>query len=127
MSHKARSVADRLRRRQIACRVDVDSPEGPISGFGCNLSAGGAFVALFGPWLPERGSEVEMRFALAPGRWLVAQARICWIRPLDPAEPQLVPGVGVEFVDLSEELKAAVDQWAQGLPVSLGLRLPDHA
>lgn len=120
-------MANRLRRRQIACRVDVLGPEGSVSGFGCNLSAGGAFVALFGPWLPAQASEIEMRFAVAPGRWLVALTRVCWVRPLDAQDPNVVPGVGVEFVDLSDEVRAALDAWAQGLPVVLSQRIPDHA
>lgn len=94
------------KRRILVARVELDLDGQAAIGVTENISQGGAFVATFRS-LPE-GSHVRLTFEL-PGpspTTIVATAKVMRVRGAaaptkgGPA-PEVVPGMGLKFVDLS--------------------------
>lgn len=78
-----------------------------------DLSAGGAF--LVSDLLLEPGETLSLEFQIAgrPGPVQV-QARVAWVRRF-PGKEQPA-GMGIEFVRLGKEERAALDAWVRAAP-----------
>lgn len=69
-----------------------------------NLSAGG--MRLEGPELLETGHPVEIQLNLAGRHNLIVLGRVVWSQP----QPSGATGSGIEFVDLTPEQRAQIDE-----------------
>jgi hypothetical protein len=58
------------------------------------------FLATFN--LLKLHSPVTVTFTLPDGHLVVAQGRVAWVREYNETTPDLSPGMGVQFEDLSE-------------------------
>src|SRR5262249_15845672 len=75
-------------------------------GFSTNLSEGGVFVATLN--LLPVGTAVDLTFSL-PGKVRISvQGEVRWTREVDDRAPDVFPGVGVRFVDLTPEAAQAL-------------------
>jgi len=81
---------------------------GSLELSGADLSAGGAF--LVSDMLLEPGESLSLEFEIA-GRAapVQAQARVAWVRRFPG--PEQPAGMGIEFVRLGRDERAALDAW----------------
>ncbi|HZJ52611.1 MAG TPA: PilZ domain-containing protein [Myxococcaceae bacterium] len=105
------------KRRHARRTLSVEFRAGGTDGLGAlelsgaDLSAGGAF--LVSDLLLEPGEMLSLEFRIA-GRPdpALAQVRVAWVRRFPgPEEPA---GMGIEFVRLGKEERAALDAWVRG-------------
>lgn len=95
----------RRRHERLAANIDVDlnSEHNFYTGLSRNISEGGLFVATSAV-LP-RGTEIEVAFTLSPDpEPIKVKGRVRWIRDYD-AFSEMPPGMGIEFVGISPELR----------------------
>jgi uncharacterized protein (TIGR02266 family) len=96
-------------RIPLQTQVDLTSDSNVFTGFSTNLSEGGVFVATL-KVLPV-GTPVDLTFSL-PGRARISvQGEVRWIREIDDRSPDVFPGVGVRFVNLSPEAAEALHRF----------------
>jgi len=97
-------------RRTLAVefRAGGNDGLGALELSGADLSAGGAF--LVSELLLEPGETLSLEFRIADRPTPVqAQARVAWVRRFPgPDQPA---GMGIEFVRLGKEERAALDAW----------------
>jgi uncharacterized protein (TIGR02266 family) len=96
-------------RFPLQTQVDLSSDSNVFTGFSTNLSEGGLFVATLSV-LPV-GTPVDLTFTL-PGKVKIAvRGEVRWIREIDDRTPDVFPGVGVRFLDLTAEASAALHRF----------------
>jgi uncharacterized protein (TIGR02266 family) len=100
-----------------ACEVDIgfQSDTNFYAGFSEDISEGGLFVSTYD--FKTIGSEIDVNFTLPSGHTVMAQGVVRWIRELNPLHPDQLPGMGVQFTNLTEIDKKAIQEF-------LGLRTP---
>lgn len=91
-----------FRRKDIEVAVDLFNANTFFTGFTENLSEGGLFVATAAPM--QLGDELEIRLRLMGREPRTYPVVVRWIRP-DAAIGGLPAGMGVQFLDLSEDEK----------------------
>jgi uncharacterized protein (TIGR02266 family) len=86
---------------------------GALELSGADLSVGGAF--LVSDLLLEPGETLTLEFQIA-GRPAPTQAhaRVAWVRRFPAAEQPA--GMGIEFVRLGRDDRAALDAWVRNVP-----------
>jgi uncharacterized protein (TIGR02266 family) len=96
-------------RIPLQTQVDLSSDSNVFTGFSTNLSEGGVFVATLN--LLPVGTAVDLTFSL-PGKVRISvQGEVRWTREVDDRTPDVFPGVGVRFVDLSPEAAQALHRF----------------
>ncbi len=95
-------------RARLDCQISLNSRNNFFTGFARDLSSGGLFIATFD--VQPVGSRVDVGFSLPGGRTIECQALVRWTRELtgSDADPQIWPGMGVEFIDLDEASQRAI-------------------
>lgn len=93
-------------RRELVTRVDVDSDSNFYGGFSTDLSEGGLFVATIA--YPAPGTAIDLRFTLPGGFSVEATGVVQWVREVNDATPEVMPGAGVRFVDLPAAAAQAI-------------------
>ena len=104
------------KRRHARRTLSVEFRAGGMDGLGslelsgADVSAGGAF--LVSDVLLEPGETLSLEFEIAGRSGPVhAQARVAWVRRFPgPEQPS---GMGIEFVRLGRDERAALDAWAR--------------
>jgi len=103
------------KRRHLRRTLSVEFRAGGMDGLGAlelsgaDLSAGGAF--LVSDLLLEPGEMLSLEFEIAGRGPVQAQARVAWARRFPgPEQPS---GMGIEFVRLGRDERAALDAWAR--------------
>ncbi len=87
--------------------------DGFITDWAVNISKGGLFVNTRQP-LPV-GSQVRLIVSLPSTVFpFDLQGRVSWVNEFDNAS-NLVPGMGIEFVDIDEEKKARIADFVDAL------------
>jgi uncharacterized protein (TIGR02266 family) len=86
--------------------IDLESDSNFYAGFTTNISEGGIFVATVN--MPPPGAMVELRFSLPNGKKIDVRGEVRWSREVNDKTPDIFPGVGIRFVDLSAEAHAAI-------------------
>jgi uncharacterized protein (TIGR02266 family) len=90
----------RYKRAELKAQVDWDTDHNEYSGYTENISEGGVFIATASPL--AIGEPLEVRIALATGEELVIRTRVAWLRQ---AGDEAAGGMGVQFVDLTDEVR----------------------
>ena len=83
------------------------SQDAILTGFSVDLSTGGLFLTTSFPL--DVDEKLSLIFSLPDSdRSISCKARVAWTNPEhDPRKPELPPGVGVQFVDMSlEDMKS---------------------
>ncbi|MFH1132696.1 MAG: PilZ domain-containing protein [Pseudomonadota bacterium] len=122
-SKKGESEGGRDRRgdQRFPLRVRISyvgEERSSYGGIAENVSSGGLFVATLLP--AQLGDFVELSFPV-PGlnKECSVACRVRWIRAPDPKQPELAPGVGLEFHRLGPEARAAIELFIQHRDPSL--------
>ncbi len=104
---------ERRRHARVPLKLPVDysSVDAFFAEFSANINEGGMFVEVEDP--PEIGTLVQLQFRL-PGREEAVQVegRIAWISDGKDDSP---PGVGVEFQNLSTEVRETINEVVRDL------------
>lgn len=105
---KAASAPPRRESPRVSMytQVDLGSESNFYGGFSTNLSEGGLFIATLST--PPRGTEVELTFTLPGGTPIKARGVVRWTREVNDAMPDVMPGAGVQFVELAPEVAASI-------------------
>jgi uncharacterized protein (TIGR02266 family) len=96
-------------RVTLAAEVNLSSENNFFSGFSTDIAAGGVFIASL-TTLGE-GTLVALNFTLPDGSEVSANGEVKWIRPFDEGHPEALPGMGIQFVDLSPKAKASIEKF----------------
>ncbi len=101
------------RHRRVGLRTEVhlESASNLYAGLTNNISEGGLFVA--SDQLLPRGSVLDLEFSLPDGGPPVRTTGVVrWLREdLDSIEEP--PGMGVQFVELSEATRTRLERWVK--------------
>ncbi len=94
-------------RASLTAEVDLSSDTNFFNGFSTDIAAGGLFIATL-TILPV-GTCVSVKFSLPNGTQIRANGEVRWVRVFDERSPQMLPGIGIQFVDLPETEKLAIE------------------
>ncbi len=84
-----------------------------VTGGVYNLSSDGAFIETLNP--PEVGSRLELKFELPGHGDIEVPCRVTWrVGASETAGRRSPPGVGVQFLDLSEEQRTLLHEFVMG-------------
>lgn len=98
-------------RKRLDCHVDMESETNFYAGFGWDISSGGLFVATFEP-IPT-GSKIDIAFTLPSGARVETRAVVRWVREVEGANVSALPGVGLQFLRLTEEQEQVIHAFMQ--------------
>ncbi|MFZ5469206.1 MAG: TIGR02266 family protein [Myxococcota bacterium] len=104
-----RAMQERSTRVQMQAAVDLHSDTNFFNGFSTNISDGGLFIATV-RHLPI-GTEVDLGFTLPSGQHVEATGRVRWTRETNDRTPDVFPGLGIQFVNLSEGARSAIHEF----------------
>lgn len=96
-------------RRDIAVEIGFQSETNFFTGLSMDISTGGLFVATYD--VPPVGTRINVNFSLPHGPMLSLDGVVRWVREYNPAIPEMVPGIGVSFVNLSLADEAAINEY----------------
>ena len=101
-------TARRYRRFPLKVEVGYATEHNFYTGFMENLSSGGLFIATHQP--AQIGEVMEITFTVPgiPGA-CVAIAQVTWTREYDATNEDMVPGMGLKFIQLDQKVRAAVE------------------
>ena len=111
-SSARRALAEReYTRLEMEVAVDMASDHNFFTGFSCNLSGGGLFVATHCP--QPVGSLLEVSFLL-PGNDepIVAQVEVRWVRDQNE-QSDCPPGMGLRFLTLDAGASARIQEFTE--------------
>lgn len=101
-------TARRYRRFPLKVEVGYATDHNFYTGFIENLSSGGLFIATHQP--TQIGEVMEVTFTV-PGipAPCIAIAQVTWLRDYDASNEDMVPGMGLKFIQLDPKVRAAVE------------------
>ena len=101
-------TARRYRRFPLKVEVGYATDHNFYTGFLENLSSGGLFIATHQP--TQIGEVMEVTFTV-PGipAPCIAIAQVTWLRDYDASNDDMVPGMGLKFIQLDPKVRAAVE------------------
>lgn len=111
------TIAERPQSRRVAprarldCEVGMETDTNFFCGFAWDISSGGLFVTSFEPM--KMGQEIDLVFTLPSGRKIDAVAQVRWTRDHDGSDTSTLPGIGLQFVKISDEARAAIDEFVR--------------
>ncbi len=106
--HRPRSARERRQSpRVVLCtEVELGSDSNCYAGFSTDISDTGIFVASV--MTPPPGSLVDVRFTLPSGHLIEATGMVRWTRGVNEATPDVMPGAGIQFLELAPLGAAAI-------------------
>ncbi|MCA2980264.1 MAG: TIGR02266 family protein [Myxococcaceae bacterium] len=98
-------------RVRMQAQVDFESEANFFNGFSSDISEGGLFIATVN--LLPLGTQVDLGFSLPSGERVDCKGVVRWVREVDERQPDVMPGIGVQFVDLDTRAAQAVEAFVQ--------------
>ena len=98
------------RRVRLETDVSLESESNFFAGFAEDVSAGGLFVATHS--YAPLGTEIDVSFRLGDTR-IVASGIVRWIRELDDRNPEMTPGMGIQFTSLPEGVQTTIERFVR--------------
>lgn len=98
-------------RVRMQAQVDFESDDNFFNGFSANISDGGVFVATVN--LLPLGTNVDLGFSLPTGERIECKGVVRWVREVDDKQPDVMPGMGLQFVDLDSSAAEAIETFIQ--------------
>jgi uncharacterized protein (TIGR02266 family) len=116
-----RRIQDRI---DVEIKLTIESESNFFSGFTQNISEGGLFVATH-DYKPI-GHETLIRFSLPDqGEPVVVKCRVCWVREYNSMAPDMIPGMGLRFMDLGPWDAERIQDFCESLREPLFIDLDD--
>jgi uncharacterized protein (TIGR02266 family) len=106
--HRPRSARERRQSpRVVLCtEVELGCDANRYAGFSTDISDTGIFVASV--MTPPPGSLIDVRFTLPNGDLIEATGMVRWTRDVNDATPDVMPGAGIQFLELAPRAAAAI-------------------
>jgi uncharacterized protein (TIGR02266 family) len=98
-----------VHRVAIAADVGFQSESNFFTGFSEDISAGGIFVATF--VTQPIGAKLAVNFTLPDGYLISTEGTVRWVREYNETAKETEPGMGVQFEDLLDKDKAAIESF----------------
>ena len=98
-------------RRQIEVDIGIHSGTNFFTGFSQDISSGGLFVATYDV-LPI-GAKINVNFQLPDGPVLSLDGTVRWVREYNETVPDVEPGMGIQFEDISAEGSVAINRFME--------------
>ena len=97
-------------RHDVATEVSFESETNFYVGFTADVSAGGLFVVT---WSTRPiGSHIRLTFTLPDGdREVAVDGVVRWVREHNARDPDLWPGMGIQFENLDPEVKDEIERF----------------
>ena len=111
LPHDPRRITQRV---GIEVDIGFQSENNFYTGFSQDVSEGGVFLATYD--ILERGTKMAISFTLPDGHLVSCTGVVRWSREHNDATPDVYPGMGVQFQDLSAEDRRAIDFFLQKRP-----------
>lgn len=111
-SEASRDHPNRRAHPRFTFRIDVTLERRSTfyGGFSENISLGGLFVATYD--LMGIGDQLKLEFTIPfTDTPLLVDGDVRWLRKRNATLPDLVPGMGLQFVDLSPEASIALERF----------------
>ena len=111
-SSPRRTLAEReYARLDLEVAVDMASDHNFFTGFSCNLSGGGLFVATHR--VMPVGTLLEVSFQLPDSdEAIVAQVEVRWVRDQNELS-DCPPGMGLRFLSIDAEASARIQEFTE--------------
>jgi uncharacterized protein (TIGR02266 family) len=112
----SQSAVNRRTQHRIDLELSItfESESNFFVGFSTNISEGGLFIATHD--YKTVGSTLKVRFAIPDdGDPVDVTCAVRWVREYNSMAPSMIPGMGVEFVDLSPWDLERVQDFCDGL------------
>jgi len=100
-----------LQRVAIEADIGFQSDNNFFTGFSEDISAGGIFIATFD--LRPIGSPMMISFTLPDGRLVSTDGVVRWLREYNETTPNIEPGMGVQFTNLSKDDESAINTFLE--------------
>ncbi len=102
----------RFDRIDVKVEVTLESESNFYNGFTENISAGGLFVATYD--VRPLGSFLSMEFTVPGWKEPVSiKGEVRWVREYNSMTPDVTPGMGLSFIDLSPEAQSIVESFTR--------------
>ena len=108
-------------RGKVSWPVTIQTEEGTIERATYNISPHGAFIRGLSPL--ELHEIVDMTFS-GPDHLITVKARVVWSSSQVPPKEDMPRGVGVEFINISDEDREIISAFVAGLDFAMYLESP---
>jgi uncharacterized protein (TIGR02266 family) len=112
---KKKSIVPEGRERRHSDRyilkvdIGIQSETNFFTGFSQDISSGGLFIATYD--ILSMGTPMNVNFNLPRGPVLSLDGTVCWIREYNETTPDIFPGMGVRFENLSGGDEKAINHF----------------
>lgn len=101
-------------RQDVELVIDIESESNFFTGFSENISEGGLFIATYD--YKPLGTQLNLKFQLPDStNKIEVIGEVCWIRAFNPVLPDMVPGMGVKFLNLDQHQEQRVQSFCKQL------------
>jgi hypothetical protein len=83
-------------------------------GYARNISRGGVFISTVNPREPGEQFDLHITLPPAAGLTLLCRCEVVWRRQLSKGR-KLEPGMGLRFLDLSQEIADVLECWLRSI------------
>jgi len=108
-------------RGNVSWSVTIQTEEGTIERATYNISPHGAFIS--GLSRLELHEVVDMTFS-GPDHPITVKAKVVWASSQVPPKEDMPRGVGVEFINISDEDREIISSFVAGLDFAMYLEFP---
>jgi uncharacterized protein (TIGR02266 family) len=108
-------------RAKVSWSVTIQTEEGTIERATYNISPDGAFIRGLSPL--ELHEVVDMTFS-GPDHPITVKARVVWTSSQVPPKEDMPRGVGVEFINISDEDREIISSFVAGIDFAMYLDSP---
>ena len=108
-------------RGKVSWSVTIETEEGTIERATYNISPHGAFIS--GLSRLELHEVVDMTFS-GPDHPITVKAKVVWASSQVPPKEDMPRGVGVEFINISDEDREIISSFVAGLDFAMYLEFP---
>ena len=98
-----------LREPIIVFKITEENEREHLFGYAKDISRGGLFIASINPREPGERFYITFQIPKTPIT-VRCQCEVVWTRRYNPAS-KLEPGYGVRFLNLSEDIASAINDW----------------
>ena len=98
-------------RAVINAEIGFQSDTNFYTGFSEDISTGGIFLSTFD--IRPMGSSLNVNFTLPGGHFISVDGEVRWVREYNELSPDVSPGMGVQFKNLSADDRDAIDAFIQ--------------
>lgn len=114
-THEKTTAERRTQNRvDVELVISIESDSNFFTGFSENISEGGLFIATYD--YKPMGEVFWLEFQLPELSHKVrTRCEVCWVREYNPALPEMIPGMGVRFLDLENMDQGFVQRFCDQL------------